>query len=430
MKLVWLVNTILPQIARSQGKRNDVIGGWTVQLADMIVDNPDVELTVFYPQHESGSAIRGNAGRINYVGFFESAIPRTEYDPDLTKRLKTEIELIQPHMIHIWGTEFVHTLSMVRAFGDREHTLISIQGLIGFLGKNYTADLPERIINRHTFRDLIRKDSIAEQKEKFLKRGRCESLAIIESGHIVGRTEWDHSRVMSINPGIEYHHAGEILRKEFYEKEKRWSAADSQKHRIFITQSYYPIKGIHFVLSALENVLRVYPDVRLIVSGKDMRPGSLKDRIKQDSYGKYVCELIREKNIGDHIEFSGELSASQMLREYLKCSVFILPSVMENSSNSLGEAMILGVPCIASKTGGTPDMIRPDEGWLYTYNDTDELSNAIIEAFRLTDIERNERRRELEDMLERARKHALECYNPKRNMNEYMQVYREIMMTK
>ena len=37
--------------------------------------------------------------------------------------------------------------------------------------------------------------------------------------------------------------------------------------------------------------------------------------------------------------------------------MFLLPSSCENSPNSLGEAMLLGMPCVASNAGGIPDML-------------------------------------------------------------------------
>ncbi len=427
MKLVWLVNTILPQIAKAQGRVSDVIGGWTVQLADMLSSNPDIDFTLFYPQHDSTESVIGRAGEIKYVGFYEKAIPQLEYDPEMTERIRKEIKRIQPDIVHIWGSEFVHCLSMVRAFNKPEKTVISIQGLIYYWGLIYESDLPEKIVNRHTFRDFIRKDSIAEQKEKFLKRGECEISALKEVKHAIGRTGWDRKAVTDINPEISYHHGGEILRKEFYDSPERWSAEKAEKHRIFMSQSYYPVKGIHFALAAVKEVKKKYPDIKLAVTGKDMRPDSLKDRIKQDSYGKYICDIIKNYELEDNVEFLGPRNASEMVKEYLKCSIFLLPSSMENSSNSLGEAMMLGVPCVASNAGGTPDMIGQDEGWLYKFNDISALCGIIMDVFSLIDRASCKSESELNEMLKKAFIHASKCYDPEKNKDDYLRIYSDIV---
>lgn len=397
-----------------------------MQLADMLADNPEIEFTVFYPQHDSLQTVEGKAGNIRYAGFYEEAIPELQYNPGMTERIKAALDKIQPDIVHIWGSEYVHTLSMTRAFNKPEKTVISIQGLIHRLGEVYTEGLPDNIIKRHTFRDLIRKDSIAEQKEKFLKRGECELAALKEVKHVIGRTGWDREAVLSVNPGLIYHHAGEILRKEFYDTDRKWSPENADRHRIFMSQSYYPIKGIHFALNALRTVKERYPDVKLVVTGKDMRPKTLKECIKQDSYGKYISELIKKYSLEDNIEFTGPQNPDNMVKQYLKCSVFLLPSVMENSSNSLGEAMMLGVPCIVAATGGTSDMIQSDEGWLYDCTNTSVLAEKITEAFRYTDSTTNDGKNKLGTMLEKASEHAHSAHDRKTNLEAYLGVYRQI----
>ena len=427
MKLVWLVNTLLPQIAKAQGKKQVVIGGWTVQLADVLSNDPDIDLTVFYPQHEVKGIISGNAGKIRYAGFFENAVPELKYNSDMTEMIRTELLKIKPDIVHIWGTEFTHTLSMVRAFARPERTVISIQGLVHKIGPVYDSGLPDRIISRHTFRDLIRHDSIREQRDKFLRRGEYETAALKEVCHVIGRTEWDRNAVLSANSALKYHHAGEILRESFYKAKKRWDPAAAEKHRIFITQCYYPIKGMHFVLNALSKVKRKYPDTVIAVSGKNMFPGSVKELIKQDSYGKYICELIMENGLKNSIEFLGEQDEAGMVDQYLRCSAFLLPSVIENSSNSLGEAMMLGVPCIAGAVGGTPDMMRSDEGWLYDHKNIDELSSLIIKVFDITDREKKGEDTGLNRILERAAEHASDSYDIEKNTKSYIKLYDDMM---
>ena len=71
-----------------------------------------------------------------------------------------------------------------------------------------------------------------------------------------------------------------------------------------------------------------------------------------------------------------------MVNEYLKANVFICPSTCENSSNSIAEAQLLGVPCIASARGGNPDMIPNNLcGTLYEFYDLDGLTNSVMGVF-------------------------------------------------
>ena len=60
----------------------------------------------------------------------------------------------------------------------------------------------------------------------------------------------------------------------------------------------------------------------------------------------------------------------------------MLPSSCENSPNSLGEAMLLGMPCVASNAGGIPDMLAAGrEGLLYGESqDADALARCLLQV--------------------------------------------------
>lgn len=60
-------------------------------------------------------------------------------------------------------------------------------------------------------------------------------------------------------------------------------------------------------------------------------------------------------------------------------TIFVLPTLMDNSPNSLAEAMAVGVPCVASNVGGIPSMIEDNKtGCLFNLNDADDLADKMI----------------------------------------------------
>ena len=82
------------------------------------------------------------------------------------------------------------------------------------------------------------------------------------------------------------------------------------------------------------------------------------------------------------MEFKGALTATQMKEEYLKSNVFVMPSSIENSPNSLGEAMSLGVPIVASYVGGIPDMVEHKKSaFLYDFTEIHMLAHYICSIF-------------------------------------------------
>jgi glycosyltransferase involved in cell wall biosynthesis len=92
--------------------------------------------------------------------------------------------------------------------------------------------------------------------------------------------------------------------------------------------------------------------------------------------------MIHEKELEGRIKFIGESDAGTVKHELMQANLFLSPSAIENSSNALCEAQILGVPVIATAVGGTPDLIPDaDHGRLYEFNDTAALTDAILSTF-------------------------------------------------
>ncbi len=427
MKIVWLVNTILPQIAEAEGIQRANTGGWTYELSGLLSADSGLELTVLYPRKEGTAKktgadekiVIGKAGNIRYAGFSEPAIAELSYNREREESFRGILREIRPDVVHIWGTEYGHTLEMLRACEDPKTAVISLQGIISVIGERYTALLPEDVIHRHTLRDLIRRDSIYEQQQKFLKRGELELDALREAVNVIGRTEWDRDTVTKINPSLRYHHCRELLRKEFYTGES-WEYSRCRRHSIFMSQSYYPVKGFHIALRILRELKKTFPDVTLTAAGKSLTAAGFREKLKQDSYSRYICDRIREYGLEENVQFAGPLDTDGMKERYLSANVYLQASVMENSSNALGEAMILGVPCVASNVGGTSSMLRDGtDGFLYPFDEPDRAAELIARIFEEED--------KVSDMCFSARETARSLYDREQAYSEYLGVYQKTL---
>lgn len=383
-KVLWICNIMLPPIAKELGLPYSNREGWLSGIYEKALQEElPYELRICFPMNpedfdekSQGWKQLKTAKGIHYA-FAENLSCPEKYDPRLEKFMIGILDDFKPDMIHIFGTEFPHTLAAVRAFADPGHTLIGIQGLCYEIANCYQAGLPDGIFRSVTFRDVIRRDSMRQQQKKFQLRGKNEVQAIQGTGNLTGRTVFDRERTQEINPHARYFSMNETMREEFYEG--NWEKEKAEPYRIFLAQGDYPLKGLHILLDALSGLKRKYPSVKLYVAGNSiLEHKTIKEKLKLCAYGKYLLERIKEERLEQQVVILGKLSAEEMKHQFLKCSVFVCASVLENSPNTVAEAMLLGVPVVASRTGGIPSMIDDGKsGLLFTPGNASELEEAV-----------------------------------------------------
>lgn len=372
MKILWVCNIMLPAIAEHLGVEGSNKEGWLSGLCSVILMRQrenGIDLHVAFPVEKKMDGyteeIKTKAGRLHCYGFYEDVKNAERYDAGLEKRIRRIIDTVQPDVIHCFGTEYAHTLATVRCAPHPERVLIGIQGVCGVIADAYMADLPQEVQQSRTFRDVLKQDSMLEQQEKFVIRGKREKEMLRGAFNITGRTEFDRLYVQKENPDAKYFSMNETLRSCFYDGE--WQRENCEPHRIFLSQGDYPLKGLHYMLLAATKLRKNYPDLKICVAGNSLvRYETLKDKIKISAYGKYLRSLIEKYELQSQVEFLGKLNAAQMKEQYLKSGLFVCCSSNENSPNSLGEAMILGVPCVAADVGGIPSLFENGmDGILY-----------------------------------------------------------------
>ena len=275
------------------------------------------------------------------------------------------------------------------------------------------------IIKNITIRDIIKKDNIFEQKNKFKIRGQNEVEMLKRAKAVIGRTTWDFANTKAINPKLKYYVGNETIRESFYKN--KWDIHNIEKDTIFCSQAGYPIKGFHIFIEAVNILKRENPNIKVYVAGNNILDNkTIKKKIKRTGYAKYICTLIKKYNLQDQIIFLGVLEEKEILNRLLKTNVFVLPSVIENSSNSLAEAMLLGMPCVATNTGGTMDILEhKKEGFLYPYTEPAicaEYINRFLNDDRLC-IEYGKN----------ARDRALVRHNPEKNVRDIIDIYHDVM---
>ena len=413
MKVLWLCNIIIPEIAKALNEEIIPYGGWLSSLVTNLKQK--AEIIVCFPYIGGDSAVQGETEGIRYYGYIESA--------DNTNVFISLIQKYTPDLIQIWGTEYKHTLDMVNAADQMnmiDRVVIHIQGLVSIYGKyHYYCGLPERICKYGSLSEWKNRNTIEDQKNEFEKRGQYEIEALKKVHHVMGRTDWDEACTKQINPHVTYHFCNESLRDSFYRNQ--WDISKCKKHSIFVSQSSYPIKGFHLMLEAMPLILERFPDTMLYTTGyKPKSPENWKQLLRQQSYSKYILNQLDQYHVHDHVAFIGFLDEKKMCEQYLKSNVFVSPSSIENSSNSIGEAMILGLPVVASDVGGVKNLLEHNrEGYIYQQDAPYMLAYYVCKVF--------EDDKNAIELGKKARMHASAIYNREINTKTLMNIYTSIL---
>lgn len=425
MRVLWLCNIMLPAIAEHLGKEVNNKEGWLsgtyerLKKANFCMESGEkLELGICFPVSGEEDGLEVSLDGLTAFGFYEDTAHPENYDIKLEDKLRQITKKFKPDLVHCFGTEFPHTLAMTKAFPHPDRILVGIQGLCYKCADAYMADLPKKVQKSKTLRDLLKQDSIFEQYKKFVKRGIHETEALKNVQHVTGRTKWDKASVEAVSKA-QYHFMNETLRSSFYEGE--WDLGKCLAHSIFMSQGDYPLKGLHFVLEAMPRILEVFPDTKLYIAGNNLtKTDSLKDKIKISGYGKYLKKLIEDNYLQDKVCFLGRLSAGEMKDRFMQSNLYICASTLENSPNSLGEAMLLGVPSVAPRTGGIPSIFEDkQDGRLFAPGNVEDLAEKVVYLFSNPD--------KMLAYASNAKTHAKVTHDADINYKRLLEIYREIV---
>lgn len=419
MKVLWIVNTVFPEPSKVLGIQIPNIGGWMYGLANQLSKTEGVDLAVATTY--SGKEFKHlNLNGIDY--FLLPCSNMLKYNKYLENYWEKVCEIFSPNIIHINGTESPNGLACMRKLPNFNY-IISIQGLVGIIARYFTSDIQSfEILKSITLRNLIMRDNIFQIQKQFYQRGKFEQEYIETCENVIGRTQWDYAHVKAINSNTKYYFCNESLRDSFYSASK-WNKDSCQKHTIFLSQAHSPIKGLHQVIKALKLLVYEFPDIKVKVGGNNItKTKSFKDKLKLSNYGKYIKNLIKELNLENHVVFLGNLDELQMISAFQNTHVFVCPSSIENSSNSVGEAQLLGVPVIASYVGGMADLIEHNKtGLLYRFEEVEMLADKIRKIFNDDSFS---------DMLSKnAIIVASKRHNREENLSQLLTIYKKIKCT-
>lgn len=423
MKVLWFVNGMLPEFSAALGRKSGNTGGWMPSLIGAIRQfAPQIVLhVVCEADGDYVSEINGT----HYYAFknFNHGLRwGRSSKSEFAAKVQSLIRDVRPDLIHFHGTEngYADLGDMVWCGVPR---VVTLQGILNGIYPHYMGGLTPRQLKpyQNRLRNLITGRNLFDTADLWrTKLAMAEARSLGKMHHVAGRTDWDRAWSMALAPRAVYHSVGEVMRPEFYVRDDRSRVVP---HRIYASAAFkYPLKGGHVILQALAYLKDAYPDVKLAVADglSKLRPTSIREKLSQTEYNRYLSVCIREFGLEDNVELLPSIDSLCVRAELEKAEVYSQVSFVENSPNSLAEAQLVGVPVVATCAGGIPSMVKDGQtGLLVPPGDAAALAVAIARLFNDNDLKIT--------LSESAWKEASTRHDPQTVVDELMTCYRKVI---
>ena len=223
------------------------------------------------------------------------------------------------------------------------------------------------------------------------------------AAHLIKDLRVDEQDVTVVSNGIELDHFRPVETRKKSDHRRRWGFSDGPL--IGIVARLSDVKGHCYLIEAMPDVLKVFSNAQCLIVGV----GPEEDKLK---------ELVRLRGLGQSVRFFHVVNKTAELLPIL--DIFILPSLQEGLGLSAMEAGACGVPVIASRVGGIPDVVIDGEtGILVPSQDPKALAGAIIRL--LSDPAK------MHALGQRAREVVSERFSAERMVAGTLEVYQKVL---
>ena len=361
-----------------------------------------------------------NVTECDYEGIRQWIIPRHKTKkygqygqiPDVkTCKEIRDIEIeIRPDLIHLWGTEYFWATIWRKGY-LQSPALVDIQGLLSVITDFFYGGLTfsEILQTIHLKEIILPWRSLLFQKSGFNKRGKKEIENLKSFQHISVQSQWVKNIVALNNPNANLYETKVMLRDAFYDVSP-WQYKKADTHPVIFSMSSSAItyKGIHVLFKAIKLLKEKYPSIKLNLAG-EMEVGKL----MLDGFSIFLKKRIKKLDIEDNVCYLGSINAVQIVSNLQDCNVCVIPSFVETYCLAFAEAMMVGVPTVASFTGAMPELAEHKKSAMF-YNPLDyrtcasyidqliqnkELAESLSQVARENRLNNNDRDRVVETQL-------------------------------
>lgn len=407
MKILWFTNTPSLYKNHSTGYNG---GGWIKSLEQIIASDKNTELAISFFHKDDCFKSKQNNTTYYPIPLYNTKLRKLKHALFYKQYDRIEVDYylkviadFNPDVIHVFGSE--QSFGLLSQYTDIP-VIIHLQGILNpYLNAFYPPGVNKTDFIRHYVFKPYRLFKILRNQFYFKHNTKREVSILKECTFFMGRTTWDHEVCSLYSPNSKYYYCSEVLRDVFYVAEP-WIYPKNKKIVLVSTISKSSYKGFDMILKTAR-VLKQLTNIDF-----EWKVFGVNEYVEFENKLGIKCRDV-------NVVLQGVANSETLVKSIQNADMFIHPSYIDNSPNSLCEAQILGIPVISTNVGGISSLIEDRAtGYLVPSNDPFTLAARIIE------IKRNP-----EQAIEiggKGRAIALSRHNKKNIIEDLRNIYKNL----
>jgi len=381
MRILWFTNT--PSLAAEKVSNTYSVGSsWIESLERGMLSLPNIELGIAFSWNTpkmNRFQLEGHPSRYfmipSYpIGKWSKYWRRIRCLPEPRKALQNYLKVVdefQPDIIHFFGTESIFPLITPYL---KVPSVIWFQGNLTVYHTKWESGFSLwKVFRYEKWWDILNGESFLQDFYLDAKLVKREKEIFSQAKNFTGRTDWDRRLVSVMAPQANYYHCEEAMRPDFYERQ--WTPQpEREKFTLLTTIRSNTYKGLEVLMEASKKLTSLIP------KKIEWRVVGIKT---DDPYVRASKSKANYTPSDNSVIFLGFRSADELAEELLDADLYVHPSHIDNSPNSVCEAMLMGLPVVSTNAGGIPSLIKEHrEGLLVQSGDSYALAGAILDIYK------------------------------------------------
>ncbi len=389
-------------------------GGWVNSLAYILSESGKYEVAIAYISSNSKITEWESDGIYYYPIYYKESLMkrvlmrlrRMPSDIVNDSAVNEIVSRFKPDIVQLFGIETF--IGGIARNITEIPVVVHIQGIISaILGNWFPRGFSSFDVWWHS--PFLEKLFVRTPSDLFVRSMRLSQLEkrnYQSYRYYLGRTKWDCRISRFLAPNSQYFHCDELLRPEFYIRRWKYRIGQVILTTILNGEIY---KGFDTILQTAVLLKSAGLNFVWNIYGVDESFPLKSVFEKQMKYSFY----------SNNVYFKGKKEADELADILSKSTFYVHPSHADNSPNALCEAMLIGVPCIASCVGGIPSLCVDNvSGFLVSDGDSYHVANIVLSFYREKD--------RLIAISTEARKLALSRHNVDNVLKQLDGIYKDI----